>query len=308
MQITSGKIPSNGVELFYEERGPQDGEPILFVMGLSAQMVFWPEKILNALAEQGYRVIRFDNRDVGMSTRFRSPITHNPAGAMFRYFVGMPIRVQYTLHDMVSDTVGLLDALNIPKVHLVGASMGGMISQLLAIHHPDRVLSLTSIMSSPNSRMVPPPKMAALKTLVGPRVKIENVEQYVSFGKQMMAKLGGVLPQADEDMDAMFRQSWTRGLHPRGIRQQFMAIMATGSFRRDLHRIKAPTTIIHGASDPLIRPVGGKMSAKYIRDSRLHLIKGMGHDFPAAVMDEIKDSILETVKRGAMQPQGQAVA
>ena len=308
MQISSGTIATNGVELFYEARGPESGEPVVFIMGLSAQMVFWPEQLLNALAEQGYRVIRFDNRDVGKSTRFRSPITHSPMGAMARYFVGLPIRTEYTLHDMVRDTIGLIDALGYDRVHLVGASMGGMISQLLSIHYPQRVRSLTSIMSSPNSRLVPPPKLEALKTLVGPRVRIENVEQYIEFGKQMMRKLGGGLPQADEVMEAMFRQSWERGLHPRGIRQQFMAIMATGSFRRDLKKIQAPATVIHGSNDPLIRPLGGKLSARNIPGARLRLIRGMGHDFPAATMDEIADAILETVRRAEPLPAADAQA
>ena len=110
MQITSGKVETNGVELFYESRGPETGETVLFVMGLSAQMVFWPEKLLDAVAEQGYRVVRFDNRDVGLSTKLRAPMTHGPLGGMVRYFLGMPLRVQYTLHDMVQDTIGLLDA------------------------------------------------------------------------------------------------------------------------------------------------------------------------------------------------------
>jgi pimeloyl-ACP methyl ester carboxylesterase len=297
MQITSGKIETNGVELFYEARGPEAGEPILFVMGLSAQMVFWPESLLNALAEQGYRVIRFDNRDVGMSTHLKAPATHGPVAAMMRFYLGLPLKVAYNLHDMVRDTIGLIDALGYQRVHLVGASMGGMISQLMAIHYPDRVLSLTSIMSSPNSRLVPPPTPAALQTLVGPKARIENIEQYIEMGKDMMRRLGGKLPQAEDVVEAMFRQSWGRGLHPRGIRQQFMAVMATGSFRRDLRRIKAPVTVIHGASDPLIRPTGGRLSARNIPGARWHSVKGMGHDFPEVAVQEIAESIIETVTR-----------
>ena len=172
-----------------------------------------------------------------------------------------------------------------------------MISQLLAIHHPDRVASLTSVMSSPNSRLLPPPKISALKALVGPRVRIQNVDQYVEFGKKMLTILGGVLPRDDDDIEALFRQTWERGLHPRGVHQQFMAIMATGSFRKYLSRIKAPTTVIHGESDPLIRPAGGRLSARMIPGARLHLIKGMGHDLPAKVLPEIAESIIETTRR-----------
>lgn len=301
MQITTGTVNTNGVELFYEARGPEHGEPVVFVMGLSAQMVFWPEYLLNILAGNGYRVIRFDNRDVGMSTHLRVPVTHSPVAAMARYFSGLPVRVHYTLHDMVRDTLGLLDALGHDSAHFVGASMGGMISQLTAIHHPERVRSLVSIMSSPNSRLVPPPKPQALKTLVGPRVRIENVDQYIAFGKDMMRKLGGTLPQDETEIEDMFRQSWTRGLHPRGIRQQFMAIMGTGSFRRDLAKVRAPATVIHGASDPLIPLAGGKLSARNIPGARLHVIRGMGHDLPRVAQDEIAESILETLTR---VPQG----
>ena len=298
MQISTGTVNTNGVELFYETRGLEQGEPVVFVMGLSAQMVFWPEGLLNALAENGYRVIRFDNRDVGMSSHLRVPATHSPLGAMARYFTGLPVRVHYTLHDMVRDTMGLLDALGHDSAHFVGASMGGMISQLSAIHYPERVRSLTSIMSSPNSRLVPPPKPQALKTLVGPRVRIQNVDQYVAFGQDMMRKLGGKLPQDADEIEAMFRQSWERGLHPRGIRQQFMAIMGTGSFRKELAKVRAPATVIHGANDPLIPLAGGKLSARHIPGARLHVIAGMGHDLPRVAQDEIAESILETITRG----------
>ena len=202
--MQSGTVASNGIELFYESRGPENGEPIVFVMGLSAQMVFWPDTLLDALADKGYRVIRFDNRDVGKSTRIRKPINQGPIAAILRSMVGLSVESPYTLHDMVADTVGLLDALNIERAHFVGASMGGMISQLMAGTHPERVLSLTSIMSSNNSPLLPPPKPAALKTLVAPRVKVETEEQFVAFGLEMMAKLGGTLPQGQDELAAMY--------------------------------------------------------------------------------------------------------
>lgn len=296
MQISSGTVQANGIELHYEARGPEGGEPILFIMGLSAQMVFWPEPLLDHLAGAGYRVIRFDNRDVGLSTRFRAQTTHGPLMAMLRYLIGLPLKVAYTLHDMVRDVTGLMDALGIERAHVVGASMGGMIGQLLAIHEPGRVLSLTSIMSSPNSRLLPPPKFSALKALVGPRVKIRNVEEYVAFGKTMMKRLGGTLPQG-HSLDAMFRLSWERGLHPRGIRQQFMAIMATGSWRTQLRRIEVPTAVIHGDRDPLIRPAGGRMTARNIPGATLHIIRGMGHDLPDVILDRIGDIILANAAR-----------
>jgi pimeloyl-ACP methyl ester carboxylesterase len=153
--MESGKIATNGVELCFDTRGPADGEPLVFIMGLSAQMVFWPEPLLDDLAGRGYRVIRFDNRDIGHSTLLREKIPHSPWGAMTRFMLGLPVQAPYTLHDMVADTEGLLDELGHDSVHLVGASMGGMISQLMAGTRPERVRSLTSIMSSNNGRFLP---------------------------------------------------------------------------------------------------------------------------------------------------------
>ncbi|MGB1222203.1 MAG: alpha/beta fold hydrolase [Alcanivoracaceae bacterium] len=306
MQVTSGKVESNGIELFYDARGPEQGEAIVFVMGLAAQMVFWPEPLLDDLAGRGYRVIRFDNRDVGLSTRLRAPLRHSPMGLMGRYMTGLPIAAPYTLHDLVEDTCGLLDALGIQKAHLVGASMGGMISQLMAAHRPDRVASLTSIMSSPNSRLLPPPKPAALKTLVGPRVAINSADEYVTHGMRVWRVIGGTLQQGDDLLEGIFRQAFERGLYPRGVLQQFTGIMATGGFARDLRRVTAPTTVIHGSHDPLIRVAGGKATARAIRDARLAIIPGMGHDLPQAALAQIADLIHDNALR--VEPQGAPVA
>lgn len=307
MQVDTGTVASNGIELFYESRGPVNGEPLLFIMGLSAQMVFWPEPLLNELADQGYRVIRFDNRDVGKSTRIRGRIPHATPVTMARFFAGLPIKAPYTLHDMVADTVGLMDALGIGRAHLVGASMGGMIGQLLAATHPERVASLTSIMSSTNSRWMPPPAPSALKTLVGPRARIETVDEYIQHGLRTWRILGGTLPQGDELLADMFRQSWERGLYPRGILQQFTGIMATGGFGRLLRRVEAPTTVIHGSHDPLIRPAGGKFSARAIPGAQLEIIRGMGHDLPEVVLPQIAGLIRDNARR-QRAPAGPLVA
>ncbi len=295
--MQSGTVASNGIELFYESRGPENGEPMVFVMGLSAQMVFWPDTLLDALAAKGYRVIRFDNRDVGKSTQIRKPIKQGPVSAILRRIIGLPVESPYTLHDMVADTVGLLDALNIERAHFVGASMGGMISQLMAGTHPERALSLTSIMSSNNSSLLPPPKPSALRVLIAPRVKVETEEQFVTFGLEMMSKLAGTLPQGKEELAAMYRAAWARGINPRGIRNQFLAITATGSLSKTLKQIQCPTTVIHGGADPLIRPAGGKASARAIRGAKLVIIPGMGHDFPPSVIDRIGELIAETAGR-----------
>ncbi|MBF1802434.1 alpha/beta fold hydrolase [Alloalcanivorax profundimaris] len=289
--MATGTVHSNGIELFYETRGPEDGEPLVFIMGLSAQLVFWPEGLLDALANRGYRVIAFDNRDAGKSSRIRKPFKYGPVQAMLRHLVGLKVHAPYTLNDLVDDTMGLLDALGIAKAHLVGASMGGMIVQLAAATRPERVLSATSIMSSTNSPLLPPPRPSALKTLVAPRTEIETVDQYVAFGLDMMAKLGGTLDQGRDELENMFRRSWERGLNPRGIRNQFLAILATGNLTKRLKAVRCPVQVVHGGADPLIRPAGGKASARAIPGARLTIIDGMGHDLPPSVQPRIVELI-----------------
>ena len=289
--MATGTVHCNGIELFYETRGPEDGVPLVFVMGLSAQLVFWPEGMLDALANRGYRVIAFDNRDAGKSTYIRKPFKYGPVQAILRHMVGLKVHAPYTLNDLVNDTIGLMDALGVQQAHLVGASMGGMVVQLAAATRPDRVLSATSIMSSTNSPLLPPPKPSALKTLVAPRVKIETVDQYVEFGLGMMAKLGGTLDPGRDELENMFRRSWERGLNPRGVRNQFLAILATGNLTKRLKRVRCPAQVIHGGADPLIRPAGGKASARAIPGARLAILKGMGHDIPPTVQPRIADLI-----------------
>jgi pimeloyl-ACP methyl ester carboxylesterase len=302
MNIDSGTVASNGLEFFYDVRGPEQGEPVLFIMGLSAQMVFWPEPLLNDLANRGYRVYRFDNRDVGLSSRLRLPLHHKPMDLMGRFFTGRSIQSGYTLDDMVDDTIGIMDALGLVKVHLVGASMGGMISQLLSARHPERVLSLNTIMSSTNPRLSAPPKPAALKTLVGPRKRIETLEEYIEHGRGVMANLGGTLEQGDELVETMFRESWERGLYPRGVLQQFTAIMATGSFAHRLKHVRAPVAVIHGSHDPLIRLANGKTSVRAMRAAKpkLHVIKGMGHDLPEAALEQVADIIYNNAQKASL--------
>lgn len=298
LTITSATITlPNGVSLAYDERGDKSAPVVLFIMGLSAQMVFWPKPLLNAVAEQGFRVVRFDNRDVGHSTKIHGKLHYGSFPAIVRAYLGLDVKPPYTLHDMVDDTVGLLDELDIQQAHLVGASMGGMISQLMAGKYPERVASLTSIMSSSNHRFLPPPKLAALKTLVGPRVRIDTEEEYVAHGKALMEIIGGTLPQGEAILEQMFAESWQRGLYPRGILQQFLAILATGDLRPYLRKIQCPTQVIHGTHDPLLRPMCGKSSAKNIRGAKLSLLQGMGHDLPEPLLPTISHLIVSNVRQ-----------
>lgn len=297
--LESGKVQSNGIELYYDARGPVSGKPLVFVMGLSAQMVFWPEPLLDRLADEGFRVIRFDNRDVGLSTRIRSGQLAAPGALVARSLLGLKITAPYTLHDMVADTLGLLDALQIERANLVGASMGGMISQLAAARHPERVMSLTSIMSSTNSRWLPPPRPAALKALVAPGARVKDEEDFIRFGTWMMQTIGGSLPQGDALTREMFRQSWRRGIYPRGVRQQLTAVMATGNLTSYVKQIRCPTLVIHGTHDPLIRPAGGKATARHVPNARLEMIEGMGHDLPEPALPRIAELIADHVRGAA---------
>lgn len=287
----------NGIELCYQQFGPRDGEPLLFIMGLGAQMVFWPLALIEQLADKGYRVIRFDNRDIGHSGKVKSQIKQKTLPSMLRYLARLPVTSAYTLHDMAADTIALLDHLNIERAHLVGASMGGMIAQLTAADYPERVSSLTSIMSNTNSPWLPPSKPSAMLALVGPKKLAQTEAEAVLMGRELLRRIGGTLPQG-EQLDHILATSFKRGVYPRGIKQQFMAILATGDLSRRLKTIDCPTSVIHGAADPLLRPAGAHASARAIKGAKLHLIKGMGHDLPPAVLDEVATLITENIQRG----------
>lgn len=296
--VRSGELQlPSGITLCYDDRGPEQGTPLLFIMGLSCQMVFWPESLLDDLAARGYRVIRFDNRDVGLSSRLRFPQQHSPLAAVARATLGLRLKVGYTLHDMVDDTIGLLDGLGIERAHLIGVSMGGMIAQLTAGKFPQRVLSLTSIMSSNNSRWLPLPSLGALKLLLAPKGNIRTREDYIAYGFEFIGTIGGTLPWSRALLEQTFGQSWDRGLYPRGIQQQLFAIFATGDLTPWLKRVQCPATVIHGSVDPLIRPAGGRASARHIRGAKLVIIPNMGHDLPDSVLPQIADLIDETARR-----------
>lgn len=286
----------NGMNLCYQQFGPADGEPLLFIMGLGAQMVFWPDALMHDLAARGYHVIRFDNRDIGRSERLRCDSKQSALVSMLRYLARLKVDAGYTLYDMVDDTIALLDHLGIAQAHLIGASMGGMIAQLTTATHPERVKSLTSIMSNTNSPWLPPSKPSAILALIGPKKIAKTEDEYLSMGRELLTKIGGNLPQGTL-LDDMLKASFARGIYPRGVKQQFMAILATGDFTSKLKTIRCPTTIIHGAVDPLLRPAGGRASARAITGARLELIDGMGHDLPPAVLPRMVELIDATAKR-----------
>jgi pimeloyl-ACP methyl ester carboxylesterase len=284
--------PANGIELCYQEMGDPDGEPLLLVMGLATQMLAWDEEFCAMLAERGYRVVRFDNRDIGRSTKLRS------AGVSGRLdlLIGRRGTAPYLLRDMAADTFGLMDHLEIDSAHLVGASMGGMIAQTAAIERPERVRSLTSIMSTTGSRRVGHPSYRTFGLLLGerPRQREEMVERVVKTFK-VIGSPG--YPFEEEHVRELAARSYDRGHSAAGVVRQLHAITASGDRTPRLRQLNLPALVIHGKNDVLVHPSGGRATAKAIPGARLKLVEGMGHDLPRALWPDFAEEIAANAAR-----------
>jgi pimeloyl-ACP methyl ester carboxylesterase len=281
---------ANGIELCYEIFGDPDAEPMLLIMGLGAQMIHWDDDFCRQLAARGFRIIRFDNRDIGKSSKFTGGGRLTAVELLKLRFLKIPVAAPYRLSDMAKDTIGLMDALGIKSAHLVGASMGGMIAQETAISFPERVRSLTSIMSTTGNPKIPPPtrEASAVLTAPPPATKEEYFERFAQTWKVLRA---GSFPE-DEALDqARAERTFARGLNPAGVGRQLRAILASGSRKQRLASVKAPTLVIHGTVDPLVRPEGGKDTAASIPGAKLLMIKGMGHALPIPMWPQIIDAI-----------------
>ena len=301
MEIRRGMAEANGLELAYEDMGDVLHPPVLLIMGLSAQLSLWPLGFCEQLVKQGYRVIRFDNRDIGLSSKLSQLKVRGPVWQrMLRAQLGLPSPVPYTLHDMAADVRGLLDFLQIPSAHIVGASMGGMITQVFAATWPERVRSVGIIFSSTNQALLPPPKPSALKPLMSGPGKGATREQIIAHSMHFMRVIGGPkYPHTEDELRTLATTMYERSYHPAGVVRQFNAILGTGSLRSLAKRIDKPAVVIHGLSDPLVRPACGKAVARAIPDSRLVLIPGMGHDLPAGVWPQITHALVVNFKRGS---------
>ena len=277
---------ANGIELCYQTFGAQDAPPLVLIMGLGAQMILWPDDFCRKIADAGFRVIRLDNRDIGRSSKIDVPVQVDFAKLIEKQAKGEKIDAPYTLRDMADDTVGLLDALGIDRAHFVGASMGGMITQEIGVHHPQRVKSLTSIMSTTGNPALPGPTPEAAAVLMAPPPK--SREDYIAqFNKTWTVLRAGSFP-ADEAEDAtVAAKVFARGLNPLGVARQLLAIFASGNRRASLSAIKAPTLVIHGDVDPLVRPEGGKDTAAAIPGAKLQVVHRMGHALPRELWPEI---------------------
>jgi len=281
---------ANGIELCYEIFGDADAEPMLLIMGLGAQMIHWDDDFCRQLAARGFRVIRFDNRDIGQSSKLTGGKRLGPVELLKLRFLKIPVDAPYRLHDMALDVIGLMDALGIQSAHLVGASMGGMIAQEVAISFPQRVRSLTSIMSTTGNPKLPPPTREAAAVLMAPppKTRQEYLERFAQTWKILRA---GSFPQ-DEALDrSRAERTFERGLNPAGVARQLRAILASGSRKQRLGSVKAPTLVIHGTVDPLVPPEGGKDTAASIPGAKLLMIEGMGHALPIPTWPEIIGAI-----------------
>jgi pimeloyl-ACP methyl ester carboxylesterase len=281
---------TNGIDLCYEMFGDAQAEPMLLIMGLGAQMIHWDDDFCRQLAARGFRVIRFDNRDIGKSSHLAGGKRLGPVELLKLRFLKIPVAAPYKLCDMADDVVGLMDVLGIKSAHLVGASMGGMIAQEIAIRFPARVRSLTSIMSTTGNPKLPPPTREATAILMAPPATTKD-EYIARFAQTWKILRAGSFPQ-DEALDrSRAERTFARGLNPAGVGRQLRAILASGSRKERLAAVKAPTLVIHGTVDPLVRPEGGKDTAASIPGAKLLMIEGMGHALPIPMWAEIIDAI-----------------
>ncbi len=281
------RAATNGIELEYEVFG--EGEPLLLIMGLGAQMILWADDFVESLVKRGFRVIRFDNRDTGLSSKIPVRVG-DPRKLMALRVLGRPVPAPYTLRDMAGDAVGLLDHLGIDRAHVVGASMGGMIAQTMAIEHPHRVQSLVSIMSSTGARRHLISKPKALAALLRPRPA--DRAQAIAGAVAFFEACGGTTHRPDSEwLRETAGRAYDRAFNPAGFVRQLAAILASGTRRDLLRSVRAPTTVIHGTVDPLILPHAGKGTAAAIRDARFVPISGMGHDMPRSTWPLIGDEI-----------------
>ena len=290
------KVQSNGIEIEYEEFGNPDAPVLLLIMGLGMQLLAWPKPFCELLVAAGYRVIRFDNRDVGLSSKMTGMRTPGMLRMLVSMLFGWKLkRAPYTIEDMAADTRGLLDALNIRQAHVVGASMGGMIAQTLAARHPERVLSLTSIMSTSGDHKSSSAEFRDLrKIFLRPQPPANATRDQVVEHMVTTAEFVGSAEHLREvaQLRAMLNESFDRDHDPAGFMRQTCAIVAHGSRRELLRQITASTLVIHGKRDILVPPRGGLDTAVHIRGARMELIDDMGHDLPSALWPTVTGLII----------------
>lgn len=281
------KILSNGIEIAYEDHGSPGNPVMLMVQGLGMPLAAWPPVMIEGLVAEGFRVVTFDNRDIGRSQLLKEMSVPNMLWQTLRRMTGMKVKAPYQLADMMRDVVGLLNGLNIDSAHVVGVSMGGMISQLLAIHEPERVQSLTSIMSSTGRRKLPGPSRVVTRHVMrGPKAPTDEARLAYHWKLwRLIGSPGYRLP--DEELSEFLQRVFARGMTAAGTARQTLAILATPTRVSELTKLDVPTLVIHGDSDPLIPVECGFDTASVIPGARITVIEGMGHDIPVALTERL---------------------
>ena len=292
-------VTANGIRIEYDTFGDSCFPALLLIARNGAQMIFWDVEFCESLAKTGLFVIRFDNRDVGLSTKFDEAGIPDIMGAIKAAMEGKAVESAYSLDDMADDSVGLLDALGIEKAHICGLSMGGMIAQIIACRHPKHVMSLTSIMSCTGNPNIPQGKPEAIAAVIAPAP--EERQEYIEHNVNIWRNIWSPgFPFEEDRARAFMEMSYDRSYYPQGMARQNTAVIAGGDRRPSVSSIRIPTLVIHGADDPLIPVEAGKDTAQVIPGARLVIIEGMGHDMPKGVWAEIVTAISQHSKQATV--------
>jgi pimeloyl-ACP methyl ester carboxylesterase len=287
------KISANSLSIEVDDQGPPGGQPLLLIMGLGMQLIGWPDDFVQLLVARGFRVIRFDNRDIGLSQHFDDAGAPNLPWAAMRFAMHMKLRAPYGLKDMAADALGVMDALGVASAHVCGASMGGMIAQHLAAERPERVRSLTLMMTTAGARSLPQPTMAVRQAMIA-RPEGTDEGSVVDHLQKLVRVIGSSGYPADPGRTRQrLLESVRRSWHPEGTARQLMAVMADGDRTPLLARIQAPTRIIHGEADPLIDVAAGRHLKDHIRGAEGDFITGMGHDLPQELLPRFAANIAD---------------
>jgi pimeloyl-ACP methyl ester carboxylesterase len=291
------RATANGIQIEYDTIGERSSQPLILIAGLGNQLICWDDGLCAQMAEVGFYVIRFDNRDTGLSTKFDAAGKPDLREAFNTLLQGQKIKSAYTIDDMADDAIGLLDALHIDKAHICGMSMGAAIAQTMAIRHPARLLSMTLVYGTTGSSKLPPPKPEALNFFISPPP--ENREEFIAHFVSGCRLLSGPVFDFDEQWHRdMGARCYDRSFYPQGAARQILAVLAQGSRKRALSSVTTPTLVIHGTDDPISPAEGGKDIAATIKGSEIMIIQGMGHNLPSGgVWNRIIEKIEEFTKR-----------
>lgn len=290
-------VKANGIDIAYESHGEDTAPAVLLIMGLGAQLTMWPDQLITDIVAAGFRAITFDNRDIGLSQKHEGEKAPKPIPQMLAKRIGITLKTPYKLADMAADAAGLMDALKVSKAHIVGVSMGGMIAQHLAALHPERVDSVTAIMTTTGNPKLPRPGKEVFQAMLRRGPVPESREARIDMSVATFGVIG--TPGENQDTNGMrdrITASYDRNYDPAGLARQMAGIIASGDFRKVTRRVKAPTLVIHGSADPLVPVEGGMDVAKLISGARLEVMDGMGHDMPPRFLPRVTDFMLEHFK------------